>query len=264
VNGEKRDGGAALDAETGELDPAWAPQLGIVSDAVALTPDHVIVVTGTHVDAYDPASGQRDPAFRLSAGPDGGVGEDSAVGTLVVSGGQLYLGGRFRRVNGADRSSVARVDARTGRFDRGWKPPELAFKGLGCRRCPGRATTVAVTPEAVVVAGDFNTVGGARIAGEGLAAFDTRAGRPTAFRAARPGRSADGYAGLYGAAAVIGDRVFAGGDFGAAPTHGFVTLDAHTGKVLPSPWHPRRRHALVKRVVPSGPNVLVAGDKLGD
>jgi hypothetical protein len=237
-----------VDAESGEVDPAWAPQVGTVPDAIAFTPEHVVVATGTYVDAYDPNSGRPDRAFRLRAGPDDV--EDAGVGVFAVSGPHIYIGGRFRKVNGAPRTSLARVDARTGRFDRGWDPPEL-----------GTVWGLALGTSSVFAVGDFNKAGRAR-ADAGLAAFDTRSGRVGGFRAPRPGQSGDGYAGSYDVVAVVSQRVFAGGDFGAAPTGSFVTLDPRTGKPLPSPWHPARRHALVQLIVPSGAGALVAGDKL--
>jgi hypothetical protein len=258
VDGKPRDGGAAVDAESGELDPRWAPRLGIVSDAIALTPDHVIVATGTHVDAYDPSSARRDPAFRLSAGPDDV--EEAGVKALVVSGTHLYLGGRFRNVNGMPHTPLARVDARTGRLDRSWDPPLIAQ--AGCRACRGPVTGLAVTRSSVYAVGDFDRVGGARVPSR-VAAFDAASGRVTAFRAPRPGRTYDGYTGDYEAVAPVGGRVFAGGEFGREPTRGFVTLDPRTGDLLPSSWHPARRQALIQRIVPSGAGALVAGDKIG-
>ena len=82
------------------------------------------------------------------------------------------------------------------------------------------------------------------------------------FQPARPGRSTLGYSGSYGTIGALGSRVLAGGDFGKATSHAFVTLDRRTGAVLPS-WHPRRRPELVKLIEPSGDGALVVGDKLG-
>jgi hypothetical protein len=57
--------------------------------------------------------------------------------------------------------------------------------------------------------------------------------------------------------------VFTGDEFAGGISHGFVTLDARTGKLLASQWHPRRRSALIQHIIPSGAAALVAGDKIG-
>jgi hypothetical protein len=260
VDGKPRSGGAALDADSGELEADWKPNLGTVADAIAVSPGHVIVATGTHVDAYDAASGARDPAFRLRVTPGGG--DEAVAPALAVSGTRLYLGGRFRRVNGTARPSLARVDAATGRLDRGWSPP--APRGpYGCRRCIGRVTGLALTTTSVYSAGDFRRAGGLT-APSGLAGFATGSGRPDAgFRAPSPGKTYDGYAGTYDVAAALGSRVLVGGEFVGGVSHGFVTLDARSGRLLASQWHPKRRSALVQHIVPSGSQALVAGDKIG-
>jgi hypothetical protein len=258
VDGKPRNGGAAVDADSGEVDPDWAPKLGIVTDAIAATPQHVVVATGAHVDAYDLSTGAQDPGFRLSAPPGG---EDNGVRRLVVSGDRLYVGGRFTEVNGVPRRSLVRVDARTGQLDRGWRPPPL--ETYKCRTCGGPVDDLAVTPSTVYAVGDFYRAGRARTRG-GLAAFRTAGSGPVvgSFRAQRPGRTFDGIpGGTYGTAALVGSRLFTGGDFGGEPLHGFATLDARTGAVVPS-WHPARHPELVKLVAPSGPNAFVAGDKL--
>jgi hypothetical protein len=253
VDRKPRNGGAAIDAESGEVDPGWAPKLGIVTDAIALTPEHVLVATGGRVDAYDPSSGQADTAFRLRTTPDTDDVDDG-VDKLVPSGARVYVGGTFKRVNGMRRPALARVDARTGRLDRTWNPP----------RPGGPVSDLTLTPSTVYAVVDFFKTGPARPRG-GLAAFDANgSGRLVpSFRPPRPGRTFDGYeGGRYTAVATLGSRVFAGGDFGGAPTHGFATLDARSGAILPS-WHPAGRPELIKLVVPSGTGVLVTGDKLG-
>src|SRR4051794_2564072 len=115
VDRKPRSGGAALDASSGEPDPDWTPNLGTVSDAIAFTPQHVIVATGGHVDAYDPQNGRPDGAFRVRTKPDRSI-HDGVV-SLVTSGDRLYVGGRINKVNGVPSTSIARVDASTGELD---------------------------------------------------------------------------------------------------------------------------------------------------
>jgi hypothetical protein len=259
VDRKPRSGGAALDAESGEVEPDWKPNLGTVSDGLAVTGDHVIVATGTHVDAYDASSRQHDGAFRLRVAPGGG--DEPVADALVASGTKLYLGGGFKRVNGISRPSLARVDTASGRLDRGWSPatPRGPY---GCRKCVGPVNGLAMTGSTTYVAGDFRSAGGVSL--HGLGALETGSGRVvTAFRPPRPGRTYDGYSGTYDVAAVVGDRLLVGGEFVGGVSHGFVTLDARTGKLLASQWHPKRRSALIQEIVPSGEAGLVTGDKIG-
>jgi hypothetical protein len=259
VDRKPRSGGAALDASSGDPDPNWRPNLGTVSNAIEFTPQHVIVATGGHVDAYDPDSGRPDPAFRVRTKPDRSI-HDGVV-SLVASGDRMYVGGRFAKVNGVPRTSIARVDASTGKLDRSWRPPPL--QTYHCRSCGGPVDEIAVTPSAVYAVGDFYKAGTARVPGD-LAAFaPTGSGSLVrSFRPPPPGRTFDGFRGAYGTIGAVGSRLFAGGDFGGGPLHGFATLDARDGSVQPS-WHPSRKPELIQLVVPSGGNALVVGDKLG-
>lgn len=250
VSGTERVGGAAVDAKTGQLDPGWRPQVGIETDDVAFTPDHVIVWTGPIVDAYDPVSGGSDPSLKLRVPPD--TASDSAERTLLVSGQKLYLGGFFESVNGVARYALARVDARTGRLDKRWRP------SVGRS---GAISGIAVTPSAVYATGGPSRTAGVKTPG-GLVSYDPGSGRVGSLRPPQPGRSADNFAGSYDAVAVVAGKLFVGGEFGRAPTHGFLVLDPRTSRLLDS-WHPSRKRAAVRLVVASGSSALVAGTKIG-
>ena len=256
VAGAARTRRAHVDAY-GHLERSGAPRVG--GDAVVAF-GRVFVGIGERVLARDLNSGRRERGFRVRTGPDNTEGP--GVRALAVAGRWLYLGGRFTKVQGVARVGLARVDARSGRLDRGWRPPTLDTSP--CGGCDGDVMAIAATATRVYALGSFSGAGGVRTPG-GLVALDAASARVTRFRAPRAGHDAAGDVGFYQSAAVVGPRLFVGGDFGNAGrvrARGFAMLDAETGAVLPS-WHPSSKRASVVSVTRSGSSVLVAGEGLG-
>lgn len=110
VNGEKRDALAQLDPVTGALTPFRHNVYGH---------PHTLAVTGTRlyvggtlttvdnhtvgrVAAFDLTTGALDLAWRPRA--------DNYVDAVVASGDRVYLGGAFRKINGADTKHLAMLD----------------------------------------------------------------------------------------------------------------------------------------------------------
>jgi hypothetical protein len=252
VDGERRDGAAAVDARSGELDPRWAPTVSSDEPDLALASARVLVTDGNGVAAFGPVSGRRDRRFRLRARPPT---EGPTVRELAVAGGRAFVGGSFRRANHVRRQGVARIAPGTGRVLRRWRPPLLDTRP--CEGCNGSVAYLTASRRRLYVFGGFHHAGRRRTPGS-MVALDARDGHLTRFRAPRPAPDADGDDPYYGPAAVLGGRLFVVGAFGRPHAHGFVLLDARTGRRLPS-WHPRRRTQEPDQAVASGNRVLVAG-----
>jgi hypothetical protein len=129
---------AAISATTGAVDPAFDPR---PDDAVvALTASAGRLYAGgffTEVNVGAPTQVTRNhlAAFDLATGvPDAGFDPDvrfgcacGAVGSLLLNGSKLYLGGDFDTVNAgaptaATRNNVAAVNASTGEVDASFDP----------------------------------------------------------------------------------------------------------------------------------------------
>lgn len=145
------------------------------------------------------ADGTLDPAFRITAGGGQAVG---LVDAITVVDDTVYLGGFFTSVNGRSRKGLAAVDAATGELrdlsaPQGKPVTEIAYapatSGHGPRLLVSTGRLMALDP-----------VTGARIAG-----------------------FAPAVSGGIAALAVVGDRVYVGGD-------GVVALDAGTGDLDPA------------------------------
>ena len=119
---------AKLDKSTGDLDTLFNPTTGAngVNGGV-----YTLVVSGTDVFAgglfsyyrttpvgrvakLNGVTGDLDTAFSQSSGADG------AVFAMVVSGGDVYIGGAFLNYNGAAVSRIAKISATTGVRDASW------------------------------------------------------------------------------------------------------------------------------------------------
>jgi hypothetical protein len=110
----------AFELGTGRLLPSFIPRLNRPVLALAAGPDKTVYVGGsfTTVNGESRAGVTR---LRLTDGSiwPGFAGGVSAgwVSGLAWHGAYVYASGAFRRIGGADRRSVARLDAQTGRAD---------------------------------------------------------------------------------------------------------------------------------------------------
>ncbi|KQS68791.1 PKD domain-containing protein [Modestobacter sp. Leaf380] len=125
VDGETRRRVAALDPVTGALVPGFAPAVTASVRALVATADTVYV--GGDFNAVGSASRLRLAAFSAAGallpwapatGPgrnrDGSTATSAAVSSLVLTGDQVVVGGRFGSINGTATSGVGAVDAVTG------------------------------------------------------------------------------------------------------------------------------------------------------
>ncbi len=134
----------------------------------------------------------------VGSNPDPGtVQANGRVSAVLTVGDRVYLGGSFTSVNGAARSHLAAVDARTGDLT-GWQP-----------KTNGPVAALAASPNGSLVyaGGSFTRVNGAvrnRLVALG-------AGTGAVSRGWRPSAGGGGVDAL----AVYGGRVYVGGDFTA-------------------------------------------------
>lgn len=256
IGGTPRRSLGAVAAADGSVAPSWTagPANFAGAAAIVLAGDHVIVAHGQQIAAFDAHTGQPVRGFRASTGPDNTEGP--GVRTLAASGRWVYVGGRFTRVDGVRRVGLARIDRSTGRVDATWRPP--AFDTAPCSACDGDVMGLATSPTTLYVLGGFSAADGSPAPG-GLAAVSQATGKPMpGFRPRPPGRDAAGDPGSYTATAVVGRRLFVGGD----TRRGFSALDAVSGAAL-SAWHPTSRRASVSVLAASGAQLLAGGSRLG-
>lgn len=149
-----RQGLAAFDAVTGELDATWNPgadgrvrALAVAAGVVYVGGDFTSAggAPATRLAALEVATGAAVEGFAASPGGE--------VRDLAVVDDSLYVAGNFGNVSGVARVGVAKVDARTGAVDRGWN----------ARVGSGRA--VALMPDTLrdrlVLGGNFKRLAGA-------------------------------------------------------------------------------------------------------
>jgi hypothetical protein len=240
----------ALDPTTGSMGPPLRRRPGPIT-ALALTGGKLIVGTSgssgaqgsTCVTALDAKTGRAARGFRVAVRMQPELG---CAGPMTVDGERLYLAGSFQSVDGTRRPGLARIDATTGALDAGWRPPAascaLPGQPRGASGCDGVTHAVAVVKGLVLVAGSR----------PGVSALSDRTG------ATESGWRAP--AGIENALAlaVIGGRLFVGGDFtlsGGTALAGLATLSAADGSLLAS-WHPPAGLSAAA-VVSSGSEVLV-------
>lgn len=144
IGGAPRPGAAELNASTGQA-TAFAPTAGGVVLAAAVTPDgsrFFFSTTSNRLHAYDPAASD-SPVYTVQTSGD--------TQAIAASGTEVYFGGHFSQVNTykAKRLHLASVYAADGRLT-AWNPRVDGSMGVWA---------AAVTPDSVVVGGDFLHVG---------------------------------------------------------------------------------------------------------
>jgi hypothetical protein len=217
---------AAIDANTGRVDPDWNPNVTRPSSpstssvrAMALSSDGSrLFVGGTFTNvgglnrnrlaAIDVASGQVNNQWN--------AGVNSTVWALAVSGNSVYAGGDFTTVKSLPRTHIAKLDASTGNPYPNWTPSadQISPNHYGSVR----ALTFPQDQSRLYVGGYFQSISGQQTGN--LVALDPTTGAlDSGFR---PGENN----GIQ-CVAVANGRVFAGtGD----PLEGIEAFDATTGQ----------------------------------
>jgi hypothetical protein len=207
----------AVDETTLSNRADWLPQVNPLVNALAVSGGVVYAgLDGGNGDlvALDAVTG----APRLSL-PNG----SSAVTTLAVGAGTLYLGGIFQVMAGAPRAQFAAIDATTGAL-KSWAPNDTFFPN-------GWPLALAVGGSTVYAGGTFTLSNGGNGTRQYLAAIDATTGALTPWNPAPDG--------AINALAISGDDLYVGGSFStiAGQTRNKVAaFDLTTGSLLP--WAP--------------------------
>lgn len=151
----------AFTAETGAIDPDFAPVLDDEVYTLAVAPDGSLLVGGAFHEVngvflkalvkLDPATGLADSSF--NARPDG------RVRTMSVDGNRLFIGGSFTAVSGTPRSRLAAVEATTGAVDPNFDLPITASRKAGTA---SMVIKMDIDPAGttLVVLGNFKSIAG--------------------------------------------------------------------------------------------------------
>ena len=169
--------------------------------------------TQAYLAAIEVATGRLDPAFRPVLTNATGVAEVLAL-ALSPDGNDLYIGGRFKNIDGTFRNRLAKLDAHTGAVDPAFNPNASAA-----------VETIVVDDSGVYVGGAFTTIGGGT--SPHLAKLDATTGAlDPSFTATADGTVLD--------LEFLGSDLFVGGNFqtinGASHPH-LVRLSTATGAV---------------------------------
>lgn len=234
--GQARNRAAAVDVATSAVLP-WNPDVTGPDDPYGNTPRVMAIATkGSAVilgGLFSSAGGQLRVALAAVDADTGGAMPwnpapahtysypPPSVSSLAVQGDTIYVGGNFEVIGGADRISLASVDASTGSAT-SWSPrPNFDHD----------VVALAVSGGVVYVGGTFTTMGPWQARGC-FAAFDLATGALKNWDPKDNGTVAR-------AMIVSGGKVYVAGDFtfiGGQPRSGIAALDTLTGAALP--WNP--------------------------
>ena len=248
IGGQARGHLAALDATTGLVNtwnpnalPDYASVLCLAVDGGRVYASGSFTAIGgqlrTGLAALDPSTGMAT-SWNPSPGP-----MFTNVYAMVPAGNTVYVGGSFATIGGADRASLAALDASTGQATP-WDPGT-----------DGQVNALALVGGTLYVGGAFAHAGGM----ERLraAAIDTASGAATAWRPdLNPVDAA------VRALAFDGTHLFAGGTFtsaGGVVRNHVAAIDATTGR--PTGWDPNADND-VDALALAGGTIYLGGDFL--
>jgi len=218
---------AAIDANTGQVDPNWNPNVTRPSSpstssvrTMALSSDGNRLFVGGTFTNVGGLTRNRLAAIDVATGgvnTQWNAGVNSTVWALAVSGNGVYAGGDFTTVKSLPRTHIAKIDASTGTPDPNWTPSadQISPNHYGSVR----ALAFPADGSRLYVGGYFQSISGQQTGN--LVALDPSTG--VLDGGFRPNESN----GIQ-CVAVSQGRVFAGtGD----PLEGIEAFDATTGQL---------------------------------
>jgi hypothetical protein len=176
LSGVRRNNAGAVDARTGRHVKAWNPNVYHlnISNPNQKNTVYQIVPNGKHVficGDFQYVGGHAHPNVAKTFSATGAtVGafkgrDDGGTQACVLSGGLLYLGGHFMKIDGTTRVHIGAVNARTGALDP-WNPSANSSRGVHAFDTHGRRSSFVLG-----VGGEFTKIGGT--SQQGFARFTT-------------------------------------------------------------------------------------------
>lgn len=247
VDGQTQADLAAVNATTGSLETSFAPTIaGSTATNTPLGQVNALAISGTTLYVggdFQTVNGQAQADLAAVSTSDGSINATfapsisapagcppcgPAISTLALSGGELYLGGRFDHVDGSAQAGLAAVSPSTGALDTSFVPT-LAASFAG--ELPTVSTLVAASGT-LYVGGRFTHVGGETHSD--LAAVNATDGSVVSgFTANFQGTS------TITSLAIEGTTLYVGGEFSAlnaSARSNLAAVNAATGSVLS--WNP--------------------------
>ncbi|MGV8909667.1 MAG: PKD domain-containing protein [Propionicimonas sp.] len=171
-----RNNALAYDLLTGQLKPAFNPNLNGQALAVTASPDGSRIYVGgeftsvggtprSRIAALDPVTGAMITSFNARA--------DGPVKAIAATASTVYVGGLFTRVNDISRARMAALRASNGGLIAGFAP---VFTGNPDSSPRVNAIALSPTADRIVIGGNFVTVNGSGNPGYGLAMIDAGTG----------------------------------------------------------------------------------------
>lgn len=175
INGVVRNTIGRLNSD-GSLDPSFDPGAGVSStdtnfrvpwvSALAIQPDGKVILGGQFTDVGGTArrniarldtNGSVDASFDPGTGATGDAASVEAA--ALQSDGKIVIGGDFTKVNGVDRSSIARLNA-NGAVDKTFDPgPGVKDTSDNGAEIPGLITALAIQSDGkILLSGSFTLV----------------------------------------------------------------------------------------------------------
>jgi hypothetical protein len=225
VDGTGRNFLAAVGSSgSGVLDPAWNPNAGEAALAVAASNSLVFAggefttvnaVPRARLAALNATTGALDPGFKADT--------DGTVNTIATTadGSAVYAGGLFKKVNGATRTRLVKVNGASGASDGTWQPA-----------ASGEVKSLALSGGRVYIGGIFTKLAGST---------RNRAGAVDATTGALSSWNPNLSSGVYDLApSTNGSLIYLAGTFstvGGTSRKNIAAVNASSGALLTS-WKP--------------------------
>ena len=169
TNQTPRNNMLAYDLTTGALITSFAPSFNAQVKDIAVSADGTTLYVAGSFTTVNGVTRNRLAALDVATGAlkSWAPSANSYATSVAVNGSVVYVGGVFTAINGQSRPRLAAVDATTGALTPFTVPVD-----------DNQVNAITVSPDgsALVIAGNFTTVGGSSDPGYGLARLDAATG----------------------------------------------------------------------------------------